>query len=157
MTRANHGRGWQALLACAVLLVYLAVAVLPFGRLVLCVRPGHVGLEVATSATGCLDCVSSASHDAGHDAGDDAEGDGCCTRTEEGSGAAPCRDIVVLQHEEEPGVRPTPLHLPSTLSLASVTEFAVVAARGGACPFVERVPSGPPRPPPFRLARVLRV
>ena len=152
MTRANHGRGWRALIACAALFVYLAVAVMPFGRLVLCVRPGHVGLEVATGATGCLDCAPSA----GHEAGDDGD-DGCCTRTEEGTGDAPCRDIVVLQHEEEPGVRPTPLHLPSTLSLASVTEFAAVVARGEVRPLVERAATGPPRPPPFRLARVLRV
>src|SRR5688572_1056130 len=126
MTRANHrtnnGRGWRAVLACAALLVYLAVAVMPFGRLVLCVRPGHVGLEVAGGTTGCLDCAPSAEHD-------DGESDGCCTRSEDGSGDAPCRDIVLLQHEEEPGVRPTPLQLPSMPSLAKGTEFAVALAR----------------------------
>jgi hypothetical protein len=146
---ANHGRGWRAVLACAALFVYLAVAVMPFGRLVLCVRPGHVGLEVAAGAAGCLDCAPS-----------EAEGDGddgCCTRTEEGGGDAPCRDIVLLQHEEEPGVRPTPLQLPSLPALASVTEFAVALARCEVRPLVERSASDPPRPPPFRLARVLRV
>jgi hypothetical protein len=147
--RSDVRRAWRAALACATLAFYLLVAVVPFERLVLCVRPGgHVGLEVGGLATGCLDC--------GH-ARELSQPDRCCTRSEESSGDAPCRDIVLLQHEDEPGIRPTTLDLPGMPSLAPAELPEVVVVASPTPCRVERRQSGPSRPPPFQLALVLRI
>lgn len=132
------------------LLFYLLAVLLPFERLVVCVRPdGRVGLEVSGEFSSCLDCGR----------GDEpaTEGDGCCSRAEGEAAPAPCRDIVVLQREDEPGVRPQEISAPDAAPLAAVPEIP-----GGLAPIAAlspdgRVPREPPRPPPFQLALVLRV
>jgi hypothetical protein len=149
--RSDVRRAWRAALACATLAFYLLVAVVPFERLVLCVRPGgHVGLEVGGRNMSCLDC--------GQAGKPVSEEGGCCTRSEASSGDAPCRDIVLLQHEDEPGIRPTTLDLPGLqcLALTELHEVVVGVASPTPCR-VERQRFEPPRPPPFQLAQVLRI
>src|SRR5262245_28070500 len=88
----------DALLSFAALLLYALVALLPFDRLVLCVRAdGSFDLEVAGRFAACIDCGR---------ADGASERPGCCSRSEAGSGEAPCRDTVVLQRTREPGMPP---------------------------------------------------
>ena len=141
---------WRSWLAFVALATYLVVAVVPFDRLVLCVQAdGRVALEVAGLATSCLDC--------GRSAGGASDEDDCCSRSEEGRAGAPCRDVVVLDHADEPGVAPTQSSAPVAPPAALLATFIGVATIEVSIPRVERVRFEPPRPPPFELARVLRV
>jgi len=134
--------------AWAVLAAYLAVALLPFDALVVCVgADGHADLEVADAA-GCLDCgAGGPASEEGHD--------GCCTRSADGCGDAPCHDVVLLQHQDEPGLLPAGLALPGQALVAGPCEFPAVVSRASALPRAR--PLVPPREPPPELARVLRL
>lgn len=142
-------RALRSRLACAALAFYAVLAVLPFERLVLCVRSdGHVGLEVASGSARCLDC--------GRSADGAAEDAGCCASPEEETDGAPCRDVLVLQsidHPEAPPSEPAP----RTEPLALWTEWPRTALDLVVAEGVRLPPLRPPRPPPFQLARVLRL
>ena len=148
-TRTHDRRRWR-LPVWAALAAYLVVALLPFDDLVVCVRAdGHADLEVA-DASGCLDCGAS-----GPSSGE--EHGGCCSRSPDGCGDAPCHDIVVLQHQDEPGLLPAKLVLPGAALVAGPCEFPAVVSWSPDCAIPRARPPAPPRAPPPELARVLRL
>lgn len=146
MTRNRSAR--RALLACSTLFVYLLAVLLPFDQMVLCIRSdGHVGLEPAGPTSSCLDCG----------VGAESIEDGCCARSGDEHEDAPCRDVLVFQHQDAPGMRSVEFRLTGApvVFLALERQSDVLRHRG-----IHGLASGsfvPPRAPPERLALVLRV
>jgi hypothetical protein len=145
VTRIGKRAAWTAILA-----LYALIALLPFERMVLCVQPdGRVGLEVAGDAAGCIDCGTAEAE----------ESTGCCRS--EASDQAPCRDVMVFEHEDPP-VTPSSasvaIDTAPQLGLPSAPDPSAWMARvDRAQRVVARRAFDPPRPPPFALALVLRV